>query len=197
MSSSPALPDDDPPSYERQAAPTVVLVPSDWEDEDETGDDDDDMDYQPAEEDQFEGLRTLWSEADGEALMRMADASENLSGVEIEFDLMGDEDDDDEDDDDDDDEDNETEVGGGGAREGRPVFGELLSSSLGRRCGAVADISIQLLEIRLCDYWAAVDCVDCSILMAQDNTTRLKHRKRRMKRKWNLSRCPARQAESS
>jgi hypothetical protein len=91
-------------------------TPSDWEDE--TEDDDDDMDYEPAVEDQFEGLQALWADTDEEVLMRLADASEDLSGVEIEFEILGGEDDEDDDDEDGDD---ETATVLGGTRE----FGEL------------------------------------------------------------------------
>jgi hypothetical protein len=128
MSASPPGSSSHDPSTPRGAAQNIVLVPSDWEDELGTEDDDDDMDYEPAEEDQFEGLRTLWPDTDEEVLMQMVDAAEDLSSVEIEFDLMGEEDEEDENEDED--EDDEAEVLGG-TREGRPVFGELLSSSDG------------------------------------------------------------------
>jgi hypothetical protein len=120
MSASPPGSSDHTPPTSRGAAPTIVFVPSDWEDE--TEEDDDDMDYEPAEEDQFEGLRTLWPDRDEEILMQPVDAAEDLSSVEIEFDLMGEEDEEDENEEEEGDE--ETEVLGE-TREGRPVFGEL------------------------------------------------------------------------
>jgi hypothetical protein len=146
MSASPPGTTDDDAPAPRGAAPNIVFVPSDWEDELGTEDDDDDMDYEPAEEDQFEGLRTLWSETDEQVLMQMVDAAEELSSVEIEFDLMTEQDGEDEHDEDgneDEDEDDETDVLGE-TRAGRPVFGELLVLQMGvlggeRGVVAVAD----------------------------------------------------------
>jgi len=96
-------------------------VPDDWEDEDE---DDDDIDFEPAVEDieedsdadgenEYEGLRGLWADSEEMMLMRLLDASEDLSGIDIEFALEGDEEEEEE-------EEGNTENETGAAR---PVYG--------------------------------------------------------------------------